>query len=159
MPKIMTAALAALFISMSPLAHAQGAAPDRAAELKEFTDARIQIVKVTLGMTPAQEKLWPAVEEAIRARAAARHARLTKLAERMNSDKELNPIEALRARSDALAQRSASLKKLVDAWQPLYESLDQNQKTRLRFVVVMALREMRDGLQQRFWESEDEDDE
>src|SRR6185436_2436501 len=100
MPKIITAAFAALFIATSSLAYAQAPGQDRAAELKEFTDTRIHIIKVTLGMTPAQEKLWPTVEEAIRARVMARHARLAKLAERMNSDKELNPIEALRARAD-----------------------------------------------------------
>jgi hypothetical protein len=32
-----------------------------------------------------------------------------------------DPIEGLRERADALAQRAAGLKKLADAWQPLYQ--------------------------------------
>ena len=64
----------------------------------------------------------------------------------------------LRARADALGQRSANLKKLVDAWQPLYETLDARQKLRLRVVAVLALREMKDAVSSRFWESEDEDE-
>lgn len=163
MPKIMTAGLTALFLSVSPLAYAQtpaapAAAPDRTAEVKAFTDTRIEIIKLALQMTPAQEKLWPAVEEAIRARASWRHARLMALAAQANDDRERTPIEVLRARADALGQRSANLKKLVDAWQPLYESLDARQKLRLRVVAVLALREMKDAVSSRFWESEDEDE-
>jgi ABC-type sugar transport system substrate-binding protein len=158
MPKIITAGLTALFIAASPLAYAQAPAPDRTAELKAFTDARIEIVKLALQLTPAQEKFWPAVEEAIRARANARHARLMALAAQANEDRERTPIEVLRAHADGLAQRAANLRKLVDAWQPLYESLDTRQKLRLRFVTVMALREMKDAAASRFWESEDEDE-
>src|SRR5258705_6171657 len=116
MLKIMTAGLAALFISASPLAYAQttaasGDPQDRTAELKGFTDARVEIVKIALQLTPAQEKFWPAVEEAIRNRANARHVRLTNLAARMNEERERTPIEVLRERADALGQRSANLKK------------------------------------------------
>jgi hypothetical protein len=165
MPKIITAALAALFISVSPLAYAQGTATvgsaqtqDRAAELKRFTDARVEIVKLALQLTPAQEKIWPAVEEAIRNRANTRHARLIALAARANNEHESTPIEILRDRAAALSQRASNLKQLVDAWQPLYESLDTRQKLRLRVVSVLVLREMKDALSSRIWESEDEDD-
>jgi len=163
MLKITTAGLAALFISASPLAYAQttaggATAQDRAAELKGFTDTRVEIVKAALQLTPPQEKFWPAVEEAIRNRATSRHVRLTNLAARMSEERERTPIEALRERAEALGQRSANLKKLVDAWQPLYESLDARQKLRLRFVTVLALREMKDAVANRFWESEDEDE-
>jgi hypothetical protein len=64
----------------------------------------------------------------------------------------------LRDRADALGQRSANLKKLVEAWQPLYETLDARQKLRLRVVTVTLLREMKDAAASRFWESEDEDE-
>jgi hypothetical protein len=164
MPKIITAGLSALFISVSPLAYAQtpaaAAAPaqDRTADLKAFTDARVEIVKLALQLTPAQEKFWPAVEDAIRARASARHARLTAVAARMNEERERSPIEVLRDRADALGQRSANLKKLLDAWQPLYETLDTRQKLRLRVATVLALREMKDAVSSRLWESEDEDE-
>ena len=165
MPKIITAGLTALFISASPLAYTQTPAAagsaqtqDRTAELKQFTDARVEIVKVALQLTPAQEKLWPAVEEAIRNRASARQVRLTALAARMNEERERSPIEVLRDRAAALGQRASSLERLGNAWQPLYESLDTRQKLRLRVVAVLALREMKDAVASRSWESEDEDD-
>jgi hypothetical protein len=163
MQKLMTAGLSALFISVSPLAYAQipaaaAAGQDHAADVKAFTEARVEIVKFALQLTPTQEKLWPPVEDAIRSRANARHARLTTLAARANDERERNPIEILRDRADALGQRSANLKKLVDAWQPLYETLDTRQKVRLRVATVLVLREMKDAVASRFWESEDEDE-
>ena len=50
------------------------------------------------------------------------------------------------------------MKKLADAWQPLYQSLDTNQKQRLRFITVYVLREMRDALASRQMQLEGEDD-
>src|SRR5262249_11963429 len=133
MPKLLTIGLTALFISASSLANAQ--APSAGAgggpspqDLAALTDTRIELVKAALQMTPDQQKLWPPVEEAIRARASARQARIAKLAAAANSDKEYTPIEILRARADGLIQRGNSLKKLVDAWQPLYDTLDARQK-------------------------------
>jgi hypothetical protein len=163
MQKIMTAGLSALFISVSSLAYAQGPAAaasmqDHTADVKAFTEARVEIVKLALQLTPTQEKLWPSVEDAIRSRANARHVRLTALATRVNDERERSPIEILRDRADALGQRSANLKKLVDAWQPLYETLDTRQKLRLRVATVLVLREMKDAVASRFWESEDEDE-
>ena len=162
MPKFLTGAFTALFIATSSLAYAQtpatgpkgGPSP---ADLAALTDTRIELVKIALKMTPEQEKLWPAVEEAIRARASARQARLAKLSAAMNDNKEYTPIEILRERADGLVQRGNSLKKLVDAWQPLYDSLDQRQKVRLRFVAVLVLREMRDAVAERL-EAADSDD-
>jgi len=163
MQKIMTAGLSALFISVSPLAYAQVPAAaasmqDHTADVKAFTEARVELVKLALQLTPTQEKLWPPVEDAIRNRANARHVRLMALAARANDERERSPIEILRDRVDALGQRSANLKKLVDAWQPLYETLDTRQKLRLRVATVLVLREMKDAVASRFWESEDEDE-
>ena len=149
MPRFLTGAFIALFIATSSLAYAQ--APAMApkggpspADLAALTDTRIELVKIALQMTPEQQKLWSPVEEAIRARASARQAHIAKLAAAMKDDKEYTPIELLRERADALVQRGTTLKKLVDAWQPLYESLDSRQKQRLRILAVLVLREMRD---------------
>src|SRR4051812_26015478 len=103
-----------------------------------------------------QAKYWPAVEEAIRARAMARHQRLANLVARASGQREFSPVELLRDRADALVTRAAGLKKLADAWQPLSESLDPNQKARLRFLAVYVLREMRDAAESRRVQSEDE---
>jgi|SRR3954447_21302501 len=71
----------------------------------------------------------------------ARRQRLVNLAARLTGHRELNPVELLRDRADALATRAEGLKRLADAWQPLYASLDDNQKARLRLLAVYVLRE------------------
>jgi hypothetical protein len=164
MQKLLAAGLTALFISTSSLAYAQApsAMPSQGGpspqDLAALTDTRIELVKMALQMTPEQQKLWPPVEEAIRARASARQARLAKYAAAMNSGKEYTPIEILRARADGLIERGTSLKKLVDAWQPLYDGLDARQKVRLRILTVLVLREMKDRIAERM-EAADHDEE
>ena len=126
MSKLVCAGLVALVtVGSSSLAHAQaspaGTAREglSAAELETLTDARISIVKFALQMTPDQEKLWPAVEEAIRSRAAGRQARLAereaRIAELRDRNaieilQDRNPVDFLRRRADALGQRAAELK-------------------------------------------------
>jgi hypothetical protein len=99
-----------------------------AADLNSLTDMRVGIVKAALQLTPDQEKYWPAVEEAIRARAKNRQARLERVAElrdrgSMEAVRDRNPVELMQRRADALTQRAADLKKLADAWDPLYKTL------------------------------------
>ena len=162
--KILAAGLAALFICTTPaLAQTPGAGGAArsglsAEALKAATDSRIEITKVALQLTPAQEKLWPAVEEAIRARAGARHQRLITLAARLNDDREPDPFTFLRERADMLSQRGATLKKLVDAWQPLYETLDARQKQRMRFLVMYSLREVKDAVSSRLEEIQESEE-
>ena len=171
MRKTLVAGLTALAVTSSPLVYAQSpsaAAPDQQlsqADLNILTDARIAIVKAALQMTPDQEKLWPPVEEAVRSRAMGRQARRANLAtrrvelsgrNRIEILRDRNPVEFLRQRSEALAERSAELKKLADAWQPLYASLTVEQKRRLGVLTVFALREMRDATERRRFD-EDED--
>ena len=65
----------------------------------------------------------------------------------------------MKKRADRLAQRSADLKRLADAWKPLYQTLDPQQKRRVAFLAILALREMRDAVEERHVRSEDDDDE
>ena len=113
--------------------------------LKTLTDARIAVVKAALQLTPEQEKLWPPVEEAIRARAETRYQRITAIAQRRSQQGEVDPIALLRDRSDALAAKAAALKKLADAWAPLHQSLNADQKQRMRLLAVRILH-MREGV-------------
>jgi hypothetical protein len=161
MVRIVAATLTALFISASTLAHAQSPGPMQdpsPAELKAFTEMRIDLVKSALQLTPEQAKLWPAVEEAIRARAAARQQRLANLAARMNEQRERSALELLSERADALTQRGASLKKYVDAWRPLFQSLDDGQKVRLRFAAAYLMHELRDAVASRLSQYADDDE-
>jgi hypothetical protein len=72
--------------------------------------------------------------------------------------RDRNPVEFLQWRANALAQRSADLKRLADAWQPLYQTLTPDQRRRMALLTVFTIREMRDAVEQRRMESEDEDE-
>ena len=163
MPRFVAAGLAALFIGAAPV-HAQTQATQASQtgtsieDLKAATETRIEITKIALQLTPAQEKLWPAIEEAIRARAAARQQRLLALSKRLNDSGEANPSEMLQQRADALMQRGATLKKLADAWQPLIATLDTKQKLRVRFLVMYSLREVRDLVASKFEEVDESEE-
>jgi len=154
MLKTAAVAVAALFVAVSPAAYAQDNSAGKqsrlsAAEPDSITDLRIEVVKAALQLTPAQEKYWAAVEDAIRTRAKHRVALLENLMDRVSDAQDSNPLELIlkrnpvdrmHRRADALAQRSADLKKLADAWQPLYQALDPDQKRRLALVRIIAFR-------------------
>jgi hypothetical protein len=132
-----------LVVAGSSLAYAQEASPPVPSQtnFKVFTDARIGMVKAALQLTPEQEKLWPPVEEAIRARAEARYNRMVAVAGKVSQQREVDPVELMRGRADALAQRATNLKKLADAWAPLYQTLNPDQKERMRLLARHVLLE------------------
>src|ERR1700682_3621045 len=110
--------------------HTRMSPEDRAA----FTDARIAAVKAGLKLTPDQEKLWPPVETAVRDFAKLRIDRANA---RMNAqqndsqDAQKDPVARLRERADTMATSAAAMKKIADAADPLYKTLDDGQKRRL----------------------------
>src|SRR6516162_7440834 len=143
---------------------AASAATPSAADWNTLTDMRIEVVKAALKLTPDQEKYWPAVEDAIRARAKNRQARFAAIEKRVGELREGNPVEVLRnrdtvdflqRRADALAQRSADLKKLAGAWEPLYKTLSPDQKQRMAFLTLYVLHEVRNAAEERTEEEED----
>ena len=143
--------LLAFLVVGSSLAYAQESSPPvpSQTDFKVLTDARIGIVKAALQLTPEQEKLWPPVEEAIRARAEARYNRMVAVAGKLGQQGEVDPVELMRRRADALAERAANLKKLADAWAPLYQTLNPDQKGRMRLLTMRVLGELRDGVDTR----------
>jgi LTXXQ motif family protein len=169
MLKIMAAGATALFVVASSLVYAQapspgvtGAAQSNVPNWDTLTDARINIVKAVLQLTPDQEKYWPAIEDAIRTRAKDREARLGAAAARLRELRagglgDRDPIGFLHRRAAALTQRAADLNKLADAWQPLYQSLTPDQKQRMAFLTVFVIREMRSAAGHRM-HSDDEDE-
>jgi hypothetical protein len=160
MLKTVAAGVTALFVTASPLAYAQspGAmSPARSGstDLTKFTDARIEIVKLALQLTPEQMKYWPAIQDAIQSRAESRQARISTTAETVGERRDAgvidtlrnrDPVEFLNRRAGALAERSAELKKLADAWGPLYTTLTPDQKRRMGALTVFMVRETRDVL-------------
>ena len=165
----------ALFLTATSIANAQSsqtsspATPERlnATDQNTLTDMRVDLVKAALQLTPEQEKLWPPVESAIRANAEDRRARVAKIQETVGRSADQSRIEVLRnrdpiaflqRRSQALAQRSADLDKLAEAWQPLYNTLTQEQRQRMAALSIFVLREMSDVVDRRRAQSEDNDD-
>ncbi len=107
---------------------------DRAA----LVDARIAALRAGLRLTPDQDKNWPAVETAMRDLAKQRG----EVRERMRQARESgDPIVRLRAAADAMGERSTGLKRLADASEPLYRSLDEGQKRRLQILTQRAMGE------------------
>ena len=160
MLKIVIGLLTALFVAGFPLAYAQDASSQipSQTDFKVLTDARIGIVKAALQLTPEQEKLWPPVEEAIRARADTRYQRIVAVAKRQSQQGEVDPVALLNDRSDALGAKAAALKKLADAWTPLYQSLNPDQKARMRNLAMRVIDQLRDGVDSRPMEMYDEDE-
>jgi hypothetical protein len=117
--------------------HMRFSPEDRAA----FADARIAAIHAGLKLTPDQEKLWPPVEAAVREFAKMKidraNARMKAEADDQQRDqqaKDEDPITRLRQRADNMAATSAALKKIADAADPLYKTLDESQKRRLPFL-------------------------
>ena len=116
-----------------------------AAEIAEnaaaFSDARIAALKAGLRMNADQEKLWPPVEQALhdlaQQRIDRRTARIEAFRERERGERP-DLLGTMRNRADALVQRGAGLKKLVDAADPLYASLDDAQKHRFDILLRHA---------------------
>jgi hypothetical protein len=171
MLKLLAAGATAFFVTLSSTAFAQAPStmgPGRLgqADLAKLTDERIAIVNSVLQLTPDQEKYWPAIADAIRVRAQNRDARLARIAETVGkmSDETANdmlrdrdPIAFLDRRADALTQRAQDLKKLADAWRPLYPTLSSEQKQRLAGLAIFALHQVGSALEQRM--QPDDDDE
>ena len=168
MLKVIAAAVAALSLAVSASAFAQAQSRLGAKDWETFTDTRINVVKAALQLTPDQEKYWPAIEKAIRARAEHRRTRIENAAQAM-ADKgdggllealrDRNPVEAMHRRADALAQRSSDLKNLADAWQPLYQTLKPEQKRRMAFLGIAVLRAVGNAVEQRRWQAEENEEE
>jgi hypothetical protein len=158
MKKILLAGVAALAIAGSTVAYAQDrpwshdhvrmTPEDRAA----LTDARIAAVKAGLKLTPDQEKLWPPVEAAVRDLAKLRidraNARVN--AQRDDSqDKPDDPVARLRDRADTMATTAVAMKRIADAADPLYKTLDNGQKRRLTLLTHMERRSGGEGWRHR----------
>jgi hypothetical protein len=138
-----------LFVAGS--AYAQEASHARLTpnDLNVLTDARIAMTKAALQLTPEQQKFWPPIEEAIRARAETRMhriAQLKSLAEQAGQ-RDFNPVELMRGRAEALAQRGTNMKRLADAWQPLYQTLNPDQKQRMRLLAMHVVRDVRGAVE------------
>jgi len=168
MKKVLLAGVAALAIAGSTAVYAQHrpwshghmrmSAEDRAA----FADARIAAVRAGLKLTPDQEKLWPPVETAVKEFAKLRIDRANARMNAMRDDsrdrqRPDDPVARLRDRADAMATTAAAMKKIADAADPLYKTLDDGQKRRLAILTNMERRYGRENWRHRGFERDDGD--
>ena len=117
-------------------------AEDRAA----FADARIAAVHAGLKLSADQEKLWPPVESAVRDLVKLRLDRANARANAKPDDsKPDDPVARLRERAETMTTMAAAMKKVADAADPLYKTLDDGQKRRLAILTHRAGRFGGDG--------------
>jgi LTXXQ motif family protein len=165
MRKFWIAGVAALAIAGSTAVYAQHQRhwghmrmnpEDRAA----FADARIAAVHAGLKLTPDQEKLWPPVEAAVREYAKLRIDRANARMSARDSDAPRpDPVTRLRERADNMAASAAAMKKVADAADPLYKTLDDAQKRRLTLLTRMGHHFGEHGWRHRYFERDmDRDD-
>ena len=74
-----------------------------------------------------------------------------------DSQKPNDPVARLRDRADTMATTAAALKKIADAADPLYKTLDDGQKRRLAILTHMEGRFGREGWRHRGFERDDGD--
>jgi hypothetical protein len=129
------------------------------ADVAAVADARVNVIKSTLQLTPDQEKLWPAVEDAIRARARDRQTRLANLQKEADEMRGKSRVEILRDRNPIEFLRATELKRLAEAWQPLYQTLTLDQKRRMGHLAITTLHDLRSGSERRRLRSENDEDE
>jgi hypothetical protein len=109
-------------------------------DMRAFSEARIAALRAGLLLNPEQEKNWPAFEQAAREVAALRVDRVRTAVERRrdNQPRSTDPIERLRRQGERMQQTGAALKKLAEATDPLYKSLDDGQKRRFAMLARFA---------------------
>jgi hypothetical protein len=117
--------------SWSRHGHSRMSLEDRTA----FADAKIAAVKAGLKLTPDQDRLWPPVEAAVRDLVKLRLDRANaRMQARQDADRDAKPVDPvarLRDRADTMAATAAAMKKVAEAADPLYKTLDDGQKRRL----------------------------
>ena len=141
--KAIVAGTAALAIAGTSLVYAQQRGRMEGGErwrpntedLRAFGEARLAALKAGLMLTPEQEKNWPAFEQAARDFGKLRLERMSAMRNAAPTD---DPVERLRQRATALSDTGAALKKLAEATDPLYKSLDENQKRRFQVLNRLA---------------------
>jgi LTXXQ motif family protein len=111
-------------------------------------------LKAGLKLTSAQEKNWPAVEAALREGAklrAERRERFEKMREQRRADPSQRGdiLENMKTRADHMATSAAQLKKLSEAIDPLYKTLDDGQKQ--RFALLYRMGGRGEGGGRHFW--------
>jgi hypothetical protein len=145
--------LAALFLSLISAPVVASAAesdqqPSRAERMQHWAadretmlDAKLAGMKVGLGLTADQEKLWAPFESAVKDADKSRMDAMGQMIRMRSQDERMSPIDHLDAMADRLSQGATNIKKIAEAAKPLYESLDESQKHKFGMLGRMLMPE------------------
>lgn len=158
MKRAVIAATAAALIAGSAATYAanSNAGPDGPARWQPsaedriiLTDARLAALKTALKLTPDQEKLWPGVAATLKDVAKDRAQRVEQMRTARQAarqaDTPADPIARMRSAADRMDARATDLRKIADAADPLYKTLDTAQKQRLNMVLRQQFKGMGGG--------------
>ncbi len=104
-------------------------------DMRAFGEARLAALRAGLALSAEQEKNWPAFEQAARDFGKLRLDRMDAMRGAQPSD---DPVERMRSRAAEMTGTGTALQKLADATDPLYRSLDDNQKRRFAMLSRMG---------------------
>jgi hypothetical protein len=150
MKRILVAVLIASSLSASVVALAaegdqQASRAERmqqwAADRETMLDAKLAGMKVGLGLTADQEKLWAPFESAVKDAAKSRRDAMGEMMRMHAQGERMSPIDRLEAMSDRLSQGATNVKKIADAAKPLYDILDESQKHKFGMLGRMLMPE------------------
>jgi hypothetical protein len=111
-------------------------------QLADRVDAHIARMRADLHLTPEQENNWSGFESAMRDIGKSRADREIALrADRAQQKGPVDIIEQMRRNADFMTARAAEQKKLADAAQPLFASLNAQQKRRFTEELVRVRNE------------------
>ena len=144
MKSILLCALTAVAVSVSSFALTAAAAGDQSAEAahkermqhwaadhEAMMDARCGGMKTALKLTPEQNPLWEAFENAVRGGAKSRTDDTRQI---MENRERMSSVERMAATAGHMARRADELKKIAEAAKPLYGSLDDTQKRKFELL-------------------------
>ena len=139
----LTLVTAAVLVAGAPLT-GSALAQDRsrhtelsANQLSDQADARSARIRADLRLTPEQENNWAGLEGAMRDISKKQAEReVTLRADRAQQKAPVDVIEQMRKGADYMTEHAVDQKKLADAAQPLFASLNDQQKRRLTEVLV-----------------------
>jgi LAS superfamily LD-carboxypeptidase LdcB len=100
-------------------------------QIANQADARTAEMKADLRLTPDQEKNWSGFASAMQEMGKKQaDLQIAMRDERNQKQGSFDALDQMRKRADFQIQRANERKKLADAAQPLYSSLDEQQKRR-----------------------------
>jgi hypothetical protein len=111
-------------------------------QVADQVDARNARMRADLRLTPDQENNWGGFETAMREVGKKRADREVALrADRAQQKGPVDVIDQMRRGADSMTERAVDQKKLADAAQPLFASLNDQQKRRLTEELVRMTNE------------------